>query len=87
VVLLEKKKVGEITHYFTKIGVGVIKLENELKVGDTISVEGTTTNFTQKVDSMQVEHENVEVAKAGDSIGLKVADRVRTGDEVYKVIE
>ena len=84
---MEKKKVGEITHYFTKIGVGVIKLEDELKVGDQISVEGATTNFTQKIESMQVEHENVEVAKAGDSIGLKVADRVRTGDEVYKVIE
>ncbi|MCK4335754.1 MAG: translation elongation factor-like protein [Candidatus Aenigmarchaeota archaeon] len=81
----EKKLIGKVTHYFTDIGVAVIELEDTLKVGDEISVEGATTNFTQKIDSMQIEHKDVEEAKKGDSIGLKVTDRVREGDQVFKV--
>jgi putative protease len=81
----DKQLVGKITHYFTKIGVAVIDLEAPLKVGDTISIEGATSNFKQKVTSMQVEHKEVESAKKGDSIGMKVKDRVRGGDNVYKV--
>jgi translation elongation factor EF-1alpha len=81
----EKKLVGRITHYFTNIGVAVIELEDTLKVGDEISVEGATTNFTQKIDSMQIEHESVKEAKKGDSVGLKVVDKVREGDQVFKV--
>lgn len=81
----EKKLIGKVTHYFTDIGVAVIELEDTLKVGDEISVEGATTNFTQKIDSMQIEHKNMEEAKKGDSIGLKVTDRVREGDQVFKV--
>ena len=81
----EKKLVGKITHYFTKIGVAVIELTDKLSVGDMISVEGPNTNFQQKVDSMQIEHKNINTAKKGDSIGLKVIDRVRETDSVYKV--
>ena len=81
----EKKLVGKITHYFTKIGVAVIELTDKLSVGDMISVEGPNTNFQQKIDSMQIEHKNVKVAKKGDSIGLKVIDRVRETDSVYKI--
>jgi len=81
----EKKLVGKVTHYFTNIGVAVVELEDALKVGDEISIEGATTNFTQKVESMQIEHENVEEAKKGDSVGMKVIDRVREGDQVFKV--
>jgi len=81
----EKKLVGKISHYFTKIGVGVIELSDTLEVGDEISVEGKVTNFKQRVDSMEIEHNKVDKAKAGESIGLKVADRVREGDLVYKV--
>jgi len=80
----EKELIGKITHYFTKIGVAVIDLEAPLAVGDKISVEGATTNFTQTIDSMQIEHKEVKKAKKGDSIGLKVKDRVRSGDNVYK---
>ena len=76
---------GKVTHYFTKIGVGVIELSDELKVGDRISIEGTTTNLQQTVDSMQIEHENVQSAGPGQSIGLKVNQRVRQGDLVYKL--
>ena len=81
----EKKLVGKVSHYFTKIGVAVIELTGELSVGDEILIEGASTNFKQKVESMQIEHKNIEKAKAGDSIGMKVKDRVREGDSVYKV--
>jgi len=81
----EKKLIGKITHYFTDIGVAVIELEDGLKLGDEISVEGATTNFTQRVDSMQVNHQDVEEAGKGDAVGLKVTDRVREGDQVFKV--
>lgn len=83
----EKKLVGKVTHYFTKIGVAVIELSDKLSVGDEISIEGASTNFKQKVTSMQIEHENINEAKAGDSIGLKVDDRVREGDQVYKILQ
>jgi putative protease len=71
------EKVGEVSHYFTKIGVAVIELTGKIKVGDSIAVKGMTTNFEQKVESMQVEGENIEEANPGDDIGMKVADRVR----------
>jgi len=82
---MEKKLVGKISHYFTKIGVGVIELSDELKVGDRISIEGATTNIQQTVDSMQIEHQNVQSAGSGQSIGLKVVQRAREGDLVYKL--
>lgn len=77
-------QIGHITHFFPKISVAVIELEKPLKVGDTIAVKGPTTDFEQKVDSMQIEHKDVEKAEAGQSIGLKVAERVRETDVVYK---
>ena len=82
----EKKLVGTVEHYYSKIGVAVINLEGSLSVGDKISIEGATTNIQQNVDSMQVEHEVVENAKAGDAVGLKVVDRVRPGDSVFKIV-
>jgi selenocysteine-specific translation elongation factor len=80
----EYLEIGKITHFFSKIGVAVIELKKPLKVGDTIAIKGPTTDFEQNVDSMQIEHENVKEAKAGQSIGLKVAERVRETDAVYK---
>jgi translation elongation factor EF-1alpha len=77
-------EVGRVTHFFSKINVAVIELKAPLKVGDTISVKGPTTDFEQIVDSMQIEHENVQKAEAGQSIGLKVSQRVRETDIVYK---
>ena len=82
----EGKLIGEITHYFGKIGVAVLKLSDTLKVGDQIKiVDKEGEEFTQTVDSMQIEHENVPEAKAGDLIGLKVIQKVREGDKVYKL--
>lgn len=83
----EKKLVGKVTHYYTKIGVAVIDLIDTLAVGDKISIEGKTTNLQQIVNSMQIQHKNIKNASKGDSIGLKVIDRVRNGDNVYKIVE
>lgn len=77
-------KIGRITHFFTKISVAVIELTAPLAVGDTIVLKGPTTDFEQVVESMQIEHQNVQNAKAGQSIGLKVIQRVRENDMVYK---
>ncbi len=85
--MAEEKLIGKITHYFSNIGVGIIELSDELKVGDTIRVKGATTDFEQEVESMQIEHQNIEKAKKGDTIGLKVKDKVREGDNVYLVRE
>ena len=83
----DKKLVGEITHFFTNINVAVIKLNAGLKDGEKILIEGATTNLEQEAKSMQIEHKKVKEAKKGQSIGLKVKDRVREGDKVYKVKE
>ena len=81
----EKKLVGKISHFFTNISVAVIELEDELKAGDKILIEGATTNLEQDASSMQIDRKPVEKAGAGQSIGLKVKDRVREGDKVYKI--
>jgi len=81
----EGKLIGKVTHYFGKIGVAVIKLEDTLKVGDTIRIVGGQTDFTQTVESMEIEHQKVNEAKAGQSVGLKVAQKVREGYKVYKL--
>jgi len=83
----EKKLVGKVSHYFTRIGVAVIDLSDSLSVDDEISIEGASTNFKQKITSMQIEHKNIKKAKKGDSIGMKVDDRVREGDQVYRIVK
>jgi putative protease len=80
-----EKEIGKISHFFSHISVAVIELTDTLKVGDEIHVQGATSDFTQKVESMQIEHENVQEANKGQSIGLKVKDRVREHDTVFKV--
>ena len=77
-------EVGRITHFFSKIDVAVIELKAALIVGDTIVIKGPTTDFEQPVDSMQIEHKNVQRAESGQSIGMKVRQRVRETDIVYK---
>ena len=82
---MAEKKVGEVTHYWGKIAVAGIKLTATLSQGDTIRIKGATTDFEQTVGSMQIEHENVETAKKGQEVGLKIKEKVRRGDTVYKV--
>lgn len=82
----EKKKVGVISHYYNKINVAIVELEDTLNSGDTIEISGPKTNIQQTVDSMQIEHKDVKTAKKGQSIGLLVSQPVRENDVVYKVM-
>ena len=84
---MEEKEIGKITHYFAKIGVAVLALTANLKVGDTIHIKGHSEDFSQIVDSMQVEHQNIPEAKAGESVGMKVNQKVHPGDIVFLVLE
>lgn len=82
----EGKLIGKITHYFSNIEVAVINLTSPLKIGDTIRVVGgQETDFEQEVKSMQIEHEEVKSGKKGDSVGMKVKEKVHEGYKVYKI--
>ena len=83
--MADKKEIGKVTHYFGKINVAAIELIDTLKVGDTISFEGTHSSFEQVVDSMQIDNKSVTEAKAGDGIGLKVKEHAKVGDKVFLV--
>jgi len=83
-----EEKIGIIEHFFNKVSVAAIKITNgELKVGDTIHVVGAHTDFTQKIDSMEIDRNPVDSVKSGDAVGVKVKDRVREHDVVYKLPE
>ena len=78
--------IGKVTDYFAKIGVAALIIENgELSLGVTIHFIGHTTDFEHKINSMQIEHQAVDSVKTGDGVGIKVKDRVRHGDKIYKV--
>ena len=78
--------IGKVTDYFAKIGVAALVIDNgELNLGDTIHFVGHTTDFEQNVASMQLEHQAADSVKTGDAVGIKVKERVRHGDRVYKV--
>ncbi len=79
-------EIGRVTHYFSKIGVAALEITSgELKVGDTIHIKGHTSDFTTTIESMQIEHDQVPVAKVGDSIGIKVPEHTRQHDQVFVV--
>lgn len=84
---MKEKRIGVVGHYFNHINVAGIVLEDELSVGDTIHIKGHTSDFTQKVESIQLEHEDLQNAKKGQDVGIKVIEPVRDHDVVYKVIE
>jgi len=77
--------IGKVNHWFGKIGVAGVELTDKLAVGDHIHILGHTTDFDQTVTSMQMMHQDVAEAGAGDDVGIKVRFRARTGDRVYKV--
>lgn len=82
---MAEEKLGEVTHFFDKIQVAIVKLEKPLKIGDKIKVKGATTEIEETVDSMQVDHAEIEEAEKGDEVGIKVTGKAREGDEVFKV--
>ena len=83
-----EEKIGIVEHFFTNVGVAAIKITaGELKIGDSIHIVGAHTDFKQKIDSMQIDRNPVQIVKVGDEVGIKVKDRVREHDVVYKVPE
>ena len=85
VMYMKDTKVGKVTHYYNHLGVGIVKLTGALANGDTIKIVGHGREFTQTVASLQLEHQALEKAKKGQEIGLKVDQKVKEGDVVYKV--
>jgi len=81
---MEQKPIGEVTHYFGGIGVAIVKFNREVKVGETVRFKGAHTDFTQEISSMQYNHKDIESAKKGQEVGIKVEQKVREGDEVYE---
>jgi putative protease len=84
---MPEEKIGEVSDFFARPVVAAIQLTGSLKVGDKIQIKGHSTNLELTVNSMQVHNAPVNEAKAGDPVGVKVPDRVRKGDVVYKIVE
>ena len=83
-----EEKIGIIEHFFTNVSVAALKITNgNLKVGDTIHIVGASTDFIQKITSMEINRKTVEIVKPGDDVGIKVKERVREHDIVYKIPE
>ena len=77
--------VGKINNFFSKVSVAVVELSDTLKLGDRIKIKGPGTDLEQVVASMQIDHNNIEEAKAGQLIGMKVDGKVKAGDSVYRL--
>lgn len=84
---MEEVEVGKVTHYFGHLNVAAVDITGDLKVGDNIHVKGHTSDFTQPVDTIQVEHASVTSAGPGDKVGIKVKEHAREHDVVYKIID
>ncbi|MDD1679117.1 MAG: U32 family peptidase C-terminal domain-containing protein [Methanomicrobiales archaeon] len=80
-----EKVVGKVTHYFPKAGVAVVHIEDVLHTGDQVRISGPHMNFSQRVTSMQIEHQTIASASKGQDIGMKVQQPVREGDLVYRI--
>jgi len=81
----EEQLIGQVTHYFDRLSVAIIKLSKPLRAGETLHYKGAKTDFVGTVTSMEIEHQAIDEAKVGDEIGMKVDEKVREGDRVYKV--
>lgn len=80
----EEKLIGKVTHYFPKVGVAIVKLKNNLEIGERIKFKKEDQEFDQVVTSMQIEYKDIKEAKKGQEIGIKVDEKVKEGWEVYK---
>ena len=81
---MEKKPIGEVTHYYDKIGVAVVRFFKAAKVGDSIQFKGAHTDFGQTINSMQFDHKGIDSAKKGAEVGMKVDEHVKEGDKVFE---
>ncbi len=85
VVLKKQKPIGHVTHYYGEIEVGILKFNKPVKVGIEVEIKGATTDFSQKIKSMQYDHKEITIAKKGQEVGIKMEDKVRDGDEVFEI--
>jgi translation elongation factor EF-1alpha len=81
------EKIGEVTHYFGKINVAVLKIKKGIKLGENLHFVGKHTDFSQEIKSLQIEHQDVPEAEAGSDVAMKVKERVRPGDTVFRLSE
>ncbi len=81
-----KKPIGEVTHYYSHLGVAIVKFNRKVGVGEQVHFKGATTDFTEAVKSMQFDHRDVAEAKPGQEVGIKVEEKVRQGDEVFEAV-
>ena len=81
----EEKKVGVVTHYYNKIGVGIVKFDQPVKPGDTLHFKGHTSDFKQTISDMEFDHKKIQETKKGQEVGLKVDQKVHEHDQVYLV--
>ncbi len=82
-----EKHIGRVSHYFKRIGVAVLELSDGLKVGDVVRIQGRATDFTQQVESMEIEHQQVQAVGPGADVAMRVVEHVHEGDGVYRVVE
>ena len=80
----QDKPIGEVTHYYNHLNVAILRFDQPVSVGQKITVQGHTTDFSQTIDSMQVDHASVQSAPKGKEVGIKIKEKVRQGDKVYK---
>ncbi|KKR89223.1 MAG: hypothetical protein UU85_C0004G0064 [Candidatus Wolfebacteria bacterium GW2011_GWA2_42_10] len=80
-----EKPIGEITHYYGHLGVAIAKFNQAVKIGETVHLKGAHTDFTQTIESIQYDHKDIESAKKGQEVGIKVGEKVREGDKIYAV--
>ena len=85
IYMAEEKPIGEVTHYYNNLSVAVVKFNKKVKAGATVHFKGATTDFTQKLASMQFDHKEVDTVGKGKEVGIKVDERVRQGDEIFEV--
>ena len=80
-------EIGRVTHYYSHLNVAVLERMDHLKVGETVHFLGHTTDFTQRVTSMEIDHHHVVAVNPGDNVALKVTEPVREHDVIYRVTE
>jgi len=82
----KEQPIGVVTHYYGNIGVAIVKFARDVKKGEEVRFKGATTDFTEKIDSIQYNHKDLELAAKGKEVGLKVKEKVRDGDEIFEVL-
>ncbi|MEX2032952.1 MAG: translation elongation factor-like protein [Candidatus Colwellbacteria bacterium] len=83
---MKENQIGEVTHYYSHLEVAIVKFSRKVKVGEELHFKGATTDFALKIGSIQFDHKDIDEAKKGQEVGIKVSEKVRQGDKVYEVV-